>query len=275
MSTPAADGGAIQNFVRSLYSGHFYASAPHLGLKVGFRNLLLLAFILGLVTATQWSSAVGEGMEEWRARVEDGSMPAMLLDKGRLSVRGPQPFVRRESNGGITIIDTTGTYAGVPDSIPGGLFIGPGHAVFKSGPEMSRTYQFRGQTLGFWLDGPGIGRVRGMVIPAVLVIGTLMAFVYYFAVNTLLSLLLAVVGLVLMRAFAPVVRYRYAQVLTVMLFVVTPVAILFRFFGLVSPELAVRLLPFYPALAASLLFAALRASIVPPEGPPGGPDPRG
>jgi hypothetical protein len=264
----SSDGGVIQNFIRSLYSGRFYAVAPQLDLKIGFKNLFLLAAILGIVTATQWASSVSRGIAEWEARVEDGTMPAILLEKGQVSVRGgAQPYFRREAGGGALIVDTTGTYSGVPDSIPEGLFIGRDRAVYKTAPQVSRTYEFRNQSLGFWLDGSGLKRVRGAVLPAVFLVGAPIAFVYYFAVNTVLALALSWLGVILTRAFSPGSRFTYGQVLTVMLFVLTPVSILFRFLGLVVPEYSSRLLPFYPALAASLLLAALRASMMPPEPP--------
>jgi hypothetical protein len=112
--------------------------------------------------------------------------------------------------------------------------------------------------------------VRGAILPAVILVGAPLAFVYYVLVNLLLAIPLSWLGLVLSRAFLPGMVLEYRQVLTVMLFVLTPVAIIFRFLGLVLPEYSARLLPFYPALAASLLLAALRASIPPPEHPKAG-----
>jgi hypothetical protein len=266
---PDSDGGAIQNFIRSLYSGRFYASVPLLPLKVGFRNMLLLAAILGLVTATTWGTTISRGIAEWERRVTDGSMPSLYLKNGRLSVSGgPQPFVQDGVAGGVLIIDTTGVYSGVPDSVDQGIFVGRDRAEHKTAPNISRTYDFRGQKVAMNFDARGVRALRRSAFPTVLLIGGFLAFIYYFAGNTLLALPLAGMGLFLTRTFMPMVRLRYAQVLTVMLFVLTPVSLLFRFMGLVQPDIARKLLPFYPALAASLLLAALRASLVPRDPAP-------
>jgi len=267
MSTPVADGGAIQNFVRSLYSGRFYGSAPRLGLGVGFRNLMLMSVILGFVSSIQWTGAVSRGLHEWQERVEDGSMPVLTLKGGRLSVLGAQPYLRKDAAGGVLIVDTTGVYQALPDSIPAGVLLTRDRLVHKTAPLITRTYKYSDYPLDVTLDGPGIRRYRGSLVPIFLASCTIIGFLTYFLLNALLCVPLAGLGLLLMRAFTPALALSYRQILTVMLFVVTPVAILFKFLSLVSPEQSSTLLPFYPALAASLLVAALRASMNPPEPP--------
>jgi hypothetical protein len=265
VSAPAAEGGSIQNFIRSLYSKSFYQSAPRLGVSAGFRNLLLMALVLGLATSTQWSSAAGRAVREWRIRVEEGSMPALRVEGGRLSVRGPQPYLRHEANGSMVIVDTTGTYSGLPDSVATGLFVGRDAIVFKSSPEVSRAYSFKGQSFPLWLDGPGLRTLSRLAVPAVLLVGMPPAFLYYLAVNLILSLVLSGFVVLLVRAFRLSAALRYREVLTVAFFVMTPVSILFKFTGLVAPGLSIKMLPFYPALATSLLLAAVRVTGVPPR----------
>ncbi len=263
MSTPAADSGPIQNFIRSLYSAAFYSEVPWLGLGVGFRNLFLLAAILGVVSATQWSAATGSGLRTWQARVEAGEMPAMGLENGRLQVVGPQPWVDSDPAGGWFIIDTTGAWTGVPDSMSSGLFVGPDRAEYKTAPDVSRVYEFAGQSLPYRLDGPGIAQTRKVLVPLMLIVMSPVALLYYATVNLILALLIAAMATGLMRVFRPVPRLSYKSVLTVALFILTPVSLLFKFMGLVTPDLAAMFRPFYPALAASLLLAALSASTRP------------
>ena len=96
------------------------------------------------------------------------------------------------------------------------------------------------------------------------------ALLYYAGVNLALAVLIAGMAAVLMKAFRPVPRLAFRAVLTVALFILTPVSLLFKFMGLVTPDLALLFRPFYPALAASLLLAALSASTRPPgDHPPG------
>jgi len=263
VSVPAADSGPIQNFIRSLYSAAFYAAAPWLGLRVGIRNLLLLAAILGTITATQWSAVAGSGLADWQSMVASGEMPSLTLTNGRLQVDGPQPWVFRDSGGGLFVIDTTGAWTGIPDSVAAGLFIGPDRAVYKSAPEMSRTYAFEGQTLPYPLDAAGVGKTRKVIVPLVLVFMTPLALLYYVVVNGALAVLISAMAMALLRIFRPLPQLGFRNVLTVALFILTPVALLFRFLGLVTPDVAQAARPFYPALAASLLLAALSSSARP------------
>lgn len=260
MSSPAVDGGPVQNFVRSLYPGHFYAGAPFLPLRIGFRNLLLLAAVLGLVAATQWTAGLARWIGEWREGVEAGTIPALLLQDGRLSVRGPQPFVRRQADGGAIIIDTTGVYTTVPDSLPGGIFLGADRVVNKIAPTVSRSYELKGYSIGYWLDGPGIDRMKRMAIPFALAISLPIGFLYHLAGNALLAVMLAGATVLVLRTLSPFARFTFREILTTAFFVLTPVAVIFRFLGLLAPATSIRLLPFYPALGASLLLMALRAA---------------
>lgn len=252
-----ADGGLIQNFVRSLYSSRFYGEAAGLRMRSAVSNLVLLAMVLGLVTAIQWSGGVGRSLVEWNARVDAGLVPALQIHHGRLGVRGEQPFVRVEP-GGLLIIDTTGVYQALPDSVTSGLLVLPDRAIFRPSAGVNRTYEFKGQHLDFWLDGEGLRKLRGVAVPAVLVLGTPLAFLYFALIN--LSLVLILVGAAILadRLFGNRVGLPFGVLLRLGLFIVTPVALAYKFIGLVAPGPAEAILPFYPAVTAFLLLGAVR-----------------
>lgn len=266
MSSPSQDGGLIQNFVRSFYSRNFYRQVPSLPFGTGLVHILFLAGILGLVTAVQWSSAVGVALNAWSDRLAAGTLPALKLNHGRLEVRGQQPYTARESLG-LLVIDTTGTHTALPDSVAAGLLLTRDRAVWKPGPGTVRTYDFKGQHLDFWLDEAGVNRLRGMAAPVALLVGTPAAFLYYLLLNVGLLLLLAGAALAADRIFGGTGGLRFSDLLKLGFFAVTPVAIGFRFLGLVAPRLAAALLPLYPAVTAFLLLMAIRRAT--PEPPPG------
>jgi hypothetical protein len=270
VSSPSDDGGLVQNFVRSFYSRNFYRHVPSLSFGTGLVHLLFLAGILGLVTAVQWSAAVGVALNAWNARLESGALPALRLNQGRLEVRGDQPYVARESFG-LLVIDTTGTHTALPESLAAGLLLTRDRAVWKPGPGTVRTYEFKGQHLDFWLDEAGLRRFRSVATPAALAVGTPAAFLYYAALNFALLALLALAALAADRVFGGGAGLRFPDLLKIGFFAVTPVAIGFRFLGLVAPRLAASLLPLYPALTAFLLLVAIRRAA--PEPPPGDPAP--
>jgi len=264
--TPA-EGGLIQNFVRSLYSSHFYREAAGLRMRSAVANLLLLASILGLVTAIQWSGGVGRALVEWNARVDAGTVPAVRIHHGRLEVRGEQPFVRQEP-GGLLIIDTTGVHTVLGDSVPSGLLVMPDRAIFRPSAGVNRTYEFKGQHLDFWLDGDGLRRLRGVAVPAVLLLGTPVAFLYFGLIN--LSLVLILVGAAILadRLFGNRVGLPFSNLFRLGLFIVTPVALAYKFLGLVAPSLSEAILPFYPAVTAFLLLGVVRSAVGPPPPEP-------
>lgn len=266
MSSPSEDGGLIQNFVRSFYSRNFFRQVPSLSFGAGLANLLLLAGILGLVTAVQWSAAVGVALNAWSERLESGAMPALRLEHGRLLVRGPHPYTARETFG-LLVIDTTGVVTSLPDSLASGLLLTRDRAVWKPGPGAVRNYDFRGQHLDFWLDEAGLKRLRGVAAPAALLVGTPAAFLYYGALNFALLLLLSFAALAADRVFGGGAGFRLGDLLKLGFFAVTPVAIGFRFLGLVAPRLASSLLPLYPAVTAFLLLMAIRRA-TPEASPP-------
>jgi hypothetical protein len=254
---PPADGGPIQNFVRSLYSSRFYREAGGLPLPAALVNWLLLALVLGLVTAIQLSGAVGRGLVDWNQRLDAGTAPAVRINHGRLEVRGEQPFVRHEPEG-LLVVDTTGTWTALPDSVPSGLLVLSDRLIFRPSTGVTRTYEFKGQHLDFWLDSAGVRRLRGLAIPIVLTVMTPMAFLYFALIN--LSLVLILVGAAMLadRLFGNRVGLPFRMLIKIGLFVVTPVAIGFKFLGLVAPGLSEALLPFYPAITAFLLLGAIR-----------------
>ncbi|MDZ4805727.1 MAG: hypothetical protein SGI90_12785, partial [Candidatus Eisenbacteria bacterium] len=212
---------------------------------------------LGLVTAIQWSGGVGRSLVEWNARVDAGTVPALRINHGRLEVRGEQPFVRQEP-GGLLIIDTTGVHTALADSVPAGLLVLTDRAVFRPSVGVNRTYEFKGQHIDFWLDGSGLRRLRSLAVPAVLLLGTPVAFLYFALIN--LSLVLILVGAAILadRLFGNRVGLPFKVLLRLGLFVVTPVALAYKFLGLLAPGPAEALLPFYPAVTAFLLLGAVR-----------------
>jgi hypothetical protein len=260
---PPADGGPIQNFVRSLYSSRFYREAGHFPLPAAVVNWLLLALVLGLVTSIQWSGAVGRALVDWNRRLDAGTVPALRVNHGRLEVRGEQPFVQPEP-GGILVIDTTGAWTSLPDSIPSGLLVTTDRAIFRPSPGVSRTYEFKGQHLDFWLDSAGLRKLRGVAVPMVLALGTPLAFLWFALTNLSLVLILVGAAMAADRLFGNRVGLPFKTMLKLGLFVVTPVAIGFKFLGLVAPRAAETLIPFYPAATAFLLLGALRQAAAPP-----------
>lgn len=263
MSVPAADGGPIQNFIRSLYSRGFYRLVPGLSAGAVVRHLLFLSAVLGLVSAVQWSALAGLFLDNWRDRVETGRLPAMRVQHGRLEVRGPQPAVLAEEIG-LVIVDTTGAYTAVPDSVPAGFFVGPDGLSYKSGPNVTRIYDFRGQHFDEWLEGAVITGARRVVIPTVLVGGTVFFLLASLLVNLTLVLVLAGSAWVADRIFGRNVGYTFGGLFRLGSFAVTPVAILFEFLRLIVPRTTEKLLPFYPALTAFVLLAVIRVASSPP-----------
>lgn len=258
--SPPADGGPIQNFVRSFYSSRFYREAGLFPMPAALVNWLLLALVLGLVTGIQLSGAVGRGLVDWNARLDAGTVPAVRINHGHLEVRGEQPFVQMEPSG-LLVVDTTGTWTALPDSVPAGLLVTRDRVVFKPSSGVSRTYELAGQHFDFWLDSAGLRRVRGVAIPIVLLVMTPMAFFYFALINLSLVLILVGAAMAADRIFGNRVGLPFRTLLKLGLFVVTPVAIGFKFLGLVAPALSEALLPFYPAVTAFLLLGAIRQSV--------------
>lgn len=263
MITPSADGGPIQNFIRALYSRNFYRQVPATGPGPAIRHLLFLSAILGVISAVQWSALAGMFLDTWRQRVEEGQIPALRVQHGRLEARGVQPCVRVEELG-LVIIDTTGAYTAVPDSVPVGFFVGPTDLSYKSGPNITKIYEFRGQHFDQWLEGATLTGARRVVIPTVLVGGTLFFMVASLLVNLTLIVILSASAWTADRVFGRSVGFRFGTLMRLGSFAITPVAIVFEFLRLIAPRVAEKLLPFYPALTALVLLAVIRAAAQPP-----------
>jgi hypothetical protein len=127
---------------------------------------------------------------------------------------------------------------------------------------VSRSYELKGYSIGYWLDGAGIDRLKRVVLPFVLVMSLPIGFLSYLLVNAGLGLIISGVTVLLQRTWNPLARFTFRQILTTACFVLTPVAVIFRFLGLLAPTAFFRLMPFYPALGAWLLLLALRAAAV-------------
>jgi hypothetical protein len=185
------------------------------------------------------------------------------VQHGRLEVKGPQPCVVPEEIG-LVIVDTTGVYSTVPESVAVGLFVGSTELVYRSGPSVTKIYDFRGQHFDAWLEGETLSGARRIVIPTVLAAGTAFFLVASLLVNLTLILVLAASAWVADRLFGRTVALPFSGLMKLGSFAVTPVAVLFEFVRLVAPRAAEKLLPFYPALTALVLLSVIRLAAAPP-----------
>lgn len=260
--------GPIQNFIAALYSAPFYRVAPHFGLRAGVTNLLVLCALLGFVTGVRVSAGAAEIFGHWRAGVLEGRIPTMTVAHGRLTVEGPQPWVGYGPGGLVAIVDTTGTYPGLPDSIAAGIFMGQKAGGYRTAPGMLQPIPYAADAEPTRLDAAGVAGFRTVVLPSLVVIGSAVFGFYVLVANALLVFLLAGPAHWLARRFTPEVRYR--EVLTLTLFVITPPALVFLTLGLVAPKFALSAWALYPGLTFMLLMGRIKRWLVPPT--PAGPE---
>lgn len=264
MERDPEDHGPIQNFIAALYSAPFYAVAPRLGLRAGLVNLLLLVTLLGFITAMRVGAGATEVFGHWQAGVAEGRIPILTVANGLLTVEGPQPWVGYGPNGVVAIIDTTGRYSGLPDSVSAGIFLGRTGGIYRTAPKVASAIPYGREGTPTRLDEAGVRALGRVVLPALVVIGGVVFGFYFLVANGLLAFLLAAPAHWLSRRLAPEVRYH--EILTLTLFVLTPVALVFLALGLVSPAAVLGLWPLYPALTTWILLGRIRRWLT-PQGP--------